>query len=148
MWKSSFSTLQVNKEGKDHQVSAESLNLGSPDSKRFIQQYRLFVMVLLRTTRRDNVLLMLLIVMTVFSPDRVRPSSIPEVARIQEEYAGVLHEYVTVRYPSEPLLIPRLLQRLCDIRELNEKHTSMLLNMNMDDMEPLIIEIFDLTSSL
>jgi len=139
---------QVNKEGRDHQVSAESLNLGSPDSHRFIQQYRMFVTALLRLTRRDNVLLMLLIVMTTFSPDRVRPSSIPVVAHIQEEYAAVMREYVTVHYPSEPLMLPRLLQRLCDIRDLNEKHISMLLNMKLDELETLIIEIFDLSPCL
>jgi len=121
--------------------------MGSPDSQRFIQQYRLFVMALLRSTRRDNVLLMLLIVMTVFSADRVRPSTIPVVARIQEEYAAVLREYLALRYPSDPLMLPRLLQRLCDIRDLNEKHTTMLLNMKLDDLEPLIIEIFDLSPS-
>jgi len=129
-------------------VSAASLKLGSPDSQRFIQQYRLFVTALLRSTRRDNVLLMLLIVMTVFSADRVRPSSIPVVARIQEEYAGVLREYLAVHYPSEPLMLPRLLQQLCNIRDLNEKHTLMLLNMKLDELEPLIIEIFDLSASV
>lgn len=136
---------QVNKEGRDHQVSAMSFSLGSPDSQRFIQQYQLFVRALLRSTRRDNVLLMLLIVMTVFSPDRVRPATIPSITHIQEEYAGVLREYLAVRYPSESLMLPHLLQRLCDIRDLNEKHTSMLLNMKLDELEPLIAEIFDLS---
>ena len=129
-------------------MSAVSLNLGSPDSRRFIEQYQLFVTSLLRSTRCDNVLLMLLIVMTTFSPDRVRTSAIPMVARIQEEYAGVMREYVAVRYPSEPLMLPRVMQRLCDLRDLNEKHTMMLLNMNLDELEPLIIEIFDLSPCL
>jgi len=103
---------------------------------------------LLRSTRRDNVLLMLLIVMTVFSADRVRPCSIPVVAGIQEEYAAVLREYVVLRYPGEPLMLPQLLQRLCDIRDLNERHTLMLLNMKLDQLEPLIIEIFDLSPTV
>jgi len=145
MWKSSVWSLQVNKDGKDHHVSAVSLNFGSPDSQKFIEQYRLFVTSLLRSTRHDNVLLMLMIVMTVFSADRVRPLTIPVVAAIQEEYAAVLREYLAVCYPSEPLMLPRLLQRLCDIRELNEKHTTMLLNLKLDELEPLIIEIFDLS---
>jgi len=141
-----ISILQVNKGGQDHQVSATSLNLASQDSQRFIQQYRLFVMTLLRVTHCDNMLLMLLIVMTVFSPDRVRPCSISVVAHIQEEYAAALREYITVRYPSEPLMLAHLLQHLCSIRDLNEKHTLMLLNMKLDELEPLIIEIFDLSA--
>ena len=146
-WKSRVSLLQVNKDGQDHQVSAASFNMGSPDSQLFIQQYQLFVKALLRSTRCDNVLLMLLIVMTTFSPDRVRPSSIAVVAEIQEEYGTVLREYVAMRYPSEPLMLAHLLQQLCDVRDLNEKHTMMLLNMKLEDLEPLIIEIFDLSPS-
>lgn len=126
-------------------MSAKSFVTGSPDSQCFIEQYQLFVKALLRSTRRDNVLIMLLIVMTVFSPDRVRPSCISVVSQIQEEYAGVLRDYVTLRYPSEPLMLARLLQRLCDIRDLNERHITMLLNMKLDNLEPLIIEIFDLS---
>lgn len=86
--------------------------------------------------------------MTIFSPDRVQPPSIPVVARIQEEYAGVLRQYITMQYPSESLMVAHLLQQLCDIRDLNEKHTLMLLNMNLDEIEPLIIEIFDMSVSL
>jgi hypothetical protein len=136
--------VQVNKEGQDHSVSAMSLKLGSPESMAFILQYRRFVGSLLRSTRGDNVILMLLIVMTVFAPDRGRQSSIGSVSRIQEEYANVMREYVNARYRSDPLMIARILQRLTDIRDLNEKHTSMLMNMKVDDLEPLIIEIFDL----
>lgn len=146
MFNSETMAWQVSKEGRSHQVSAMSLNLGSPDSMLFIQQYRLFVGSLLRSTRQDNIALMLLIVMTVFSPDRARPASVPLVSRIQEEYANVLHEYVSVRYAREPMMLARLLQRLTDIRDLNEKHTSMLMNMKVDELEPLIVEIFDLSS--
>ena len=63
---------------------------------------------------------------------------------LQEEYANVLQEYVAVQFPRESLMLARLLQRLTDIRDLNEKHTSMLLHMKVDELEPLIIEIFDL----
>lgn len=125
-------------------MSAMSLKLGSPESMAFLLQYRRFVGSLLRATRGDNVILMLLIVLTVFAPDRGRASSIGSVSRIQEEYANVLREYVCARYRSDPLMIARILQRLTDIRDLNEKHTSMLMNMKVDDLEPLIIEIFDL----
>lgn len=144
MFNSSTLSWQVNKEGKDHSVSASSFKQGPPESFAFIQNYQKFVGKLLRSTCNDNVVLMLLIVMTVFSPDRANPKSIAIIAKAQEEYASILQEYVLMNYAHEPLMFPRLLQRLTDIRDMNEKHTAMLLNMQIDQLEPLIIEIFDI----
>lgn len=144
MFNSSTLSWQVNKEGKDHTLSASCFRHGPPESMIFLQYYHNFVMKLLRSTHNDNVILMLLIVMTVFSPDRANPKSIPIVSKAQEEYANILQEYVQLNYPYEPLMLPRLLQRLADIRDMNEKHTAMLLNMQIDQLEPLIIEIFDI----
>lgn len=127
-------------------VSAMSFKQGPPESMAFLQYYQNFVGKLLRSTRNDNVILMLLIVMTVFSPDRANPKSVPIIAKAQEEYANILQEYVQVNYPTDPLMLPRLLQRLTDIRDINEKHTAMLLNMQIDQLEPLIIEIFDIAA--
>lgn len=123
-----------------------SFQLGSPESMSFIQQYQRFVGSLVKSMRNDNVILMLLITMTIFSPDRAKTDSIPIVSKAQEDYANVLQEYIRVKYPNESLMLPRLLQLLTDIRELNEKHTSMLMNMQVDELEPLIVEIFDLSS--
>lgn len=125
-------------------MSASSFKQGPPESFAFIQNYQKFVGKLLRSTCNDNVVLMLLIVMTVFSPDRANPKSIAIIAKAQEEYASILQEYVLMNYAHEPLMFPRLLQRLTDIRDMNEKHTAMLLNMQIDQLEPLIIEIFDI----
>ena len=121
-----------------------SFKLSSPESTVFIQNYQRFVKSLLRSTRADNVSLMLLIVMAVFSPDRVELGSIGKVSHIQEEYANVLREYVTLRYPSDALMLARILHILTDIRDLNEKHAAMLMHMNVEHLEPLIVEIFDL----
>lgn len=146
MFSSSTLSWQVNKEGKDHTVSAMSFKQGPPESTAFLQYYQNFVGKLLQSTRNDNIILMLLIVMTVFSPDRANPKSVPLIAKAQEEYANILQEYVQINYPTEPLMLPRLLQRLTDIRDINEKHTAMLLNMQIDQLEPLIIEIFDIAA--
>jgi hypothetical protein len=87
---------------------------------------------------------MLLIVITLLSPDRASELSISIVAAAQESYANVLQKYVMLNHPDEPLMLPRLIQRLVDIRDMNEKHTAMLMNMQVDKLEPLITEIFDL----
>jgi hypothetical protein len=112
----------------------------------FIQQYCNFVESLLKSTRGDNVILMITIVMTLFSPDRVglRSASVHCVTRIQEQYASVLREYIDARYNADRTMMAQILQRLVDIRNINEQHTSMLLNLKLEDLEPLIAEVFDL----
>ena len=122
-------------------VSAASLAHGSPQSMTFILQYQSFVRTLLASTRHDNVVLMLLIVMTLLSPDR---ASDPRVSAAQERYASVLQRYVALAYPDQPLMLARVVQRLADIRDMNEKHTALLMNVQVDQLEPLITEIFDL----
>jgi len=136
--------VQVNKEGRPHMVSAESFANGSAESMAFILQYKRFVTNLLKSTRNDNIVLMLLIVMTLLSPDRATTSSIGAISSAQEEYASVLANYVGVHYPGEHLMLPRLLQQLATIRDMNERHAEMLMNMQVDKLEPLITEIFDL----
>ena len=132
---------QVNKDGRQHAVNASSFTQGSPESMTFILQYQRFVRALLTATRNDNIVLMLLIVMTLLSPDRARD---PRVSAAQERYASVLQRYVALVYPDQPLMLPRLVQRLADSRDMNEKHTAMLMNLQVDKLEPLITEIFDL----
>jgi len=128
-------------------VSAQSLAQGSPEGESFILQYQRFVKALLASSHRDNIVIMLLIVMTLLSPDRAEPtgSGAGLVASAQEEYAGAMSQYVTVNYPGDPLMLARLLQRLVDIRDINERHTAMLMNVSVDQLEPIISEIFDLT---
>ena len=46
------------------------LQFGNGDNMQFFQQYQRFTSTLLSSTMRDNVVLMIMIVMTLLSPDR------------------------------------------------------------------------------
>jgi hypothetical protein len=135
----------VNKSGKNHTVNATSL-LSNQESMSFFEQYQKFATALLQSTHHDNVVLMLMIVMTVMSPDRSSIKSTKDIAEIQEEYARLLKHYMKVRYPDDELMFARVLQKLADVRDLNETHTRMLMHMRVEELEPLIVEIFDISS--
>ena len=137
---------QVNKSGLAHNVSAMGLQFGNKDSVSFFMQYRDFVTAVLTCTRRDNVVLMLTMVMAVFAPDRERLNDKQLISQCQERYAQLLHCYITMHYPQDEFMFPKVLQKLADIRELNETHTKMLMHMKVTELEPLIVEIFDVSS--
>ena len=137
---------QVNRGENATTVQAASLQFGNSESISFFQQYKRFTTSLLAAIRKDNVVLMLMIVLTVLSPDRVNLRVRADIEHTQEEYAMVLKDYCQVRYPDDTLMFPRVLQKLADIRDINETHTRMLIHMRVEELEPLIVEIFDISS--
>ena len=120
--------------------------MGKDDNAQFFKQYQRFTMTLLQSTMRDNIVLMLMIVMTLLSPDRGNLVRKECVMAAQEEYADILREYCEKRYPKEKLMFAKILQKLADIREINETHTKMLSHMKVDELGPLIVEIFNLSA--
>lgn len=146
MFDASTKAWSVNKAGAQHQVMAASFQMGNEDSASFFNQYQRFATSLIQATQRDNIVLMLMIVLTVLSPDRIASKNTDKVSAAQEVYADVLREYINVRYPGDEPMFARILQKLADIRDLNETHTRMLMHMKVDELEPLIVEIFDMSS--
>eukprot|EP00914_Ancora_sagittata_P028054 GHVO01055072.1.p1 GENE.GHVO01055072.1~~GHVO01055072.1.p1 ORF type:complete len:433 (+),score=61.09 GHVO01055072.1:647-1945(+) len=146
MFDSNAMSWMVNKAGTQHQVAASTFQMGNEDSIAFFQQYMHFASSLIQVTQKDNIILMLMIVITVLSPDRVTSQNTNVVSEAQEVYADILHEYAKLRYPTDDRMFARILQKLTDIRNLNETHTRMLMHMKVDELEPLIVEIFDVSA--
>ena len=137
----------VKKSGTEHSVSASVLT-DSKDSMVFFEQYQHFATGVMMSIHGDNVLLMLLMIMSIFSPDRPNVKNKQVISDVQEGYARLLHEYITVRFPNaDAKLYAKILQKLTDIRDLDETHAKMLLHMDVERLEPLIVEIFDLGST-
>lgn len=136
----------VKRSGTEHTVSATGLQ-ANKDSMAFLEQYQKFATGVMMSIQGDMALLMLLMVLSVFSPDRPNVKNKAVVSEAQEGYARLLQEYVNVRFPTaDSSLFGKILQKLADIRDLDETHAKMLLHMNVDQLEPLIVEIFDLSS--
>lgn len=146
MFDSSAMSWMVNKAGTQHEVAASPFQMGNEDSVAFFQQYMRFASSLIQVTQKDNIVLMLMIIITVLSPDRVNSKNTGVVSEAQEVYADILREYTKLRYPTDDRMFARILQKLTDIRNLNETHTRMLMHMKVDELEPLIVEIFDVSA--
>ena len=56
----------------------------------------------------------------------------------------VLQQYTGLRFADDRTLFARLVMKLTDLRNINEVHSKMLMKMKVDDIEPLLLEIFDL----
>ncbi|XP_059155139.1 nuclear hormone receptor HR96-like [Physella acuta] len=125
-------------------ISAEILKSGSSETKQLFMTYSKFIKSLMSTIHGDLLVLKLLILMSLFSADRLPMVDHDKVQEIQETYARILEEYVGHRFNQEATLFARIVMKLTDLRNINEVHSKMLLCMKVDEFEPLLLEIFDL----
>ncbi|KAK7499871.1 hypothetical protein BaRGS_00008962 [Batillaria attramentaria] len=122
--------------GDPSRISAELLKKGSPETLMLFMTYSKFIKSLMKSIHGDLLILKILIMMSLFSADR---SELEGHERVQKAYAGL-------RFPEDRTLFARLVMKLTDLRNINEVHSKMLLKLKIDDMEPLLLEVFDLPS--
>ena len=130
-------------------ISAEILKASSPETQQLFLTYSKFIRALMATIHGDLLALKLLIVMSLFSASSAPADRLPMVnhalvQQMQETYACILEEYLIRRFNNEPTLFARVISKLTDLRNINEVHSKMLLTMKMDELVPLLLEIFDL----
>ena len=127
-------------------ISAEILKMGNSETRNMFLTYSKFIKSLMTTIQGDLVILKFLIMMSLFSPDRPGVVDRTSIEKYQEVYANVLQKYINLRFPATKNMFARCVMKLTDLRNINEVHTKMLLKMQLDNIEPLLIEIFDLSS--
>ncbi|ESN91591.1 hypothetical protein HELRODRAFT_70532 [Helobdella robusta] len=95
----------------------------------------------------DDTTLILLLVISLFSPDRENLEQKSLVAKEQERFSSLLKSYLESVYPvgMARVLFPKLLLKLTDIRNLNEEHSQVLLKVNPESIQPLMKEVLDLS---
>ena len=105
-----------------------------------------FVKSLAVDLRADKTTLILLLMISLFSPDRPSISNKGLVAAEQERYSMILENYLESKYqyPLAHAVFPKLLMKLTDIRNLNEEHSQVLLKVNPEGIQPLMQEVLDL----
>lgn len=105
-----------------------------------------FVKSLAIDLHADQTTLILLLVISLFSPDRPNVINKELVSAEQERYSLLLQKYLETRYPvvTAHTLYPKLLMKLTDIRNLNEEHSQVLLKVNPEGIQPLMQEVLDL----
>lgn len=130
--------------GSGNCISSEILKLGNSETKTMFLTYSKFIRSLMNTIFGDLIVLKFLIMLSLFSPDRQGIQNRALVDQYQEIYANCMKKYIEVRFPDTKNMFARCIMKLTDLRNVNEVHTKMLLKMQIDNIEPLLVEIFDL----
>lgn len=130
--------------GTNTSISSDILKLGNSETKAMFLTYSRFIKSLMCTIYGDLMILKFLIMLSLFSPDRPGIENQSVVENYQELYANAMKKYIEIRFPEEKNMFARCIMKLTDLRNVNEIHTKMLLKMHVEDIEPLLIEIFDL----
>ncbi len=114
---------------------------------QLFEDHMKFVRSLAIDLKADQTTMILLLVISLFSPDRMNLINKDLVAQEQENYSELLCKYLESKYPYHVAhaLYPKLLMKLTDIRNLNEEHSAVLLKVNDPDaIQPLMQEVLDL----
>ncbi len=93
----------------------------------------------------DFLLIKGLVVLALFSTDRPRIKDKDKAEKMQEYYATALHKYIQDKYAGDSSLFGNLMGHLVMIRNIEEVHNKMLMQMDVTELRPLIIELFDLS---
>ncbi|KAH3878030.1 hypothetical protein DPMN_001910 [Dreissena polymorpha] len=130
--------------GPSNTISSDILKFGNSETKSMFLTYSKFIRSLMGTIYGDLIVLKFLIMLSLFSPDRQGVKNRDLVESYQQIYAETLRKYLDVRFVNEKNIFARCIMKLTDLRNVNEVHTKMLLKMHVEDIEPLLVEIFDL----
>ncbi|ESO86480.1 hypothetical protein LOTGIDRAFT_235311 [Lottia gigantea] len=125
-------------------MTAEQLKMG--EGSGLFDEHMKFVKSLAMDLKADETVLILLLVISLFSPDRPSISDKTYIAKEQDKYALLLQHYLESKYPVSYVrtIYPKLLMKLTDIRNLNEEHSQVLLKVNPEGIQPLMKEVLDL----
>ncbi|CAH1783775.1 unnamed protein product [Owenia fusiformis] len=96
---------------------------------------------------QDDVrIIIILLVISLFSPECPFVSCREEVSNIQDRYVVLLKHYLEANYSYQhaKCMFPQVLLKLGELKQLGERHAKVLLEVDPKEIEPLMLEIFDL----
>lgn len=116
------------------------------NSGGLFDEHMKFVKSLAIDLKADETVLILLLMISLFSPDRPCVQDKIYISAEQDKYALLLQRYLESKYPYSMVrtMYPKLLMKLTDIRNLNEEHSQVLLKLNPEGIQPLMKEVMDL----
>ena len=130
----------------DNEVLAMTTEQFKTASGNLFDDHMKFVRSLSMELQADETTLILLLAISLFSPDRPNLFNKNLVWQEQERYSMLLQKYLESRYPlaQARYMYPKLLMKLVDLRDLNEQHSQVLLKVNPEVIQPLMQEVLDL----
>lgn len=117
-----------------------------PGTGGLFDEHMKFVKSLAIDLKADETVLILLLMLSLFSPDRPCVQDKAYISSEQDKYALLLQRYLESKHPNHVVrsIYPKLLMKLTDIRNLNEEHSQVLLKLNPEGIQPLMKEVMDL----
>ncbi|KAK8747683.1 hypothetical protein OTU49_016531, partial [Cherax quadricarinatus] len=91
----------------------------------------------------DEPVMMMLLLTVLFTSDRPGLLGAPTIQALQDHYLQLLRKYLGWRYGSHnaPILYPRLLIKLTDLRELNDQHTEYNLKLAKQEIAEIQMQL-------
>ncbi|XP_048858429.1 vitamin D3 receptor A-like isoform X1 [Brienomyrus brachyistius] len=89
----------------------------------------------------------LLMAICLLSPDRPGVQDHARVEELQDRLSEVLQAYIRVNHPGGQLLYAKMIQKLADLRSLNEEHSKQYRSLSFQpehsmQLTPLVLEVF------
>ncbi|XP_013392882.1 nuclear hormone receptor HR96 isoform X3 [Lingula anatina] len=94
----------------------------------------------------DSTVLVILQVISLFSPEYVSLTNRAIISNIQDRYLTLLKHYFEAKfsYREARRMYPAVLSILDEMKMFTEEHGRVLLHVNVDEIEPILLEIFDI----
>ncbi|OWA51497.1 putative Nuclear hormone receptor HR96 [Hypsibius exemplaris] len=117
------------------------------------EEIRTFIHSFAPELRKDEPLLLILGAIALFHPDRPSLELRGQIRAQQSLYYFLLHSYIRIKYGNNSVreteaLYVQMINKLDLLHLLNDRHISMFMDVNPKDVEPLLIEIFDLNMAI
>uniref|UniRef100_A0A674PKJ7 Vitamin D receptor n=1 Tax=Takifugu rubripes TaxID=31033 RepID=A0A674PKJ7_TAKRU len=89
----------------------------------------------------------LLMAICLLSPDRPGVQDHRHVEKLQDHLSEILQAYIRVNHPGGRLLYAKMIQKLADLRSLNEEHSKQYRSLSFQpehsmQLTPLVLEVF------
>ncbi|XP_076042829.1 nuclear hormone receptor HR96-like [Oratosquilla oratoria] len=110
------------------------------------EEHKRFILAFNQEWRQDHNIMLLLSAIALFTPDRPNIIHSEAIRHEQCSYLYLLKRYLECKYGGceGRTIYCRLLERVNHLHILNENHVRVFLEVNPQEVEPLLIEIFDL----
>ncbi|CAA9993354.1 unnamed protein product [Nesidiocoris tenuis] len=92
---------------------------------------------------KDPKVMCILTAIALFDPSKQQLIDRPTVIRHQEMYYNLLKRYLDSVHHDSSDLYQHLVIKMVELRHINEDHVKVYLEVNPSQMEPILIEIFD-----
>ncbi|XP_013380491.1 nuclear hormone receptor HR96 isoform X1 [Lingula anatina] len=113
------------------------------DMKENYIRYMHFVRSFMKLTGNDRNVNLIMMVLSLFSPDRPNIQDKSLISKEQEYFAMLLSRYLNTVFPGQ-LLFPKVMMKLTEVRDISVAQSKVILQMEASDLEPLLVEIFNL----